>query len=518
MRCILVTKIVLLWTLLLTFSACSTAFDQAVQHYKVSGNDSLKIRAVQYLERYAKYHAGVNRYLVNGNGERVDTVDYSRFENGPDFKKYLEQNGYHFIKGEPVPDTDTLTAQYIINNVDLAFKAWQLPWASKLNFDEFCKYILPYRNIDEQLSDWRGRFYEKYLPMILDSVSQPDSVLMVADFIMRQLKRELGYSQVMRQFYIDYMTPQQTEQMHFLECKALAHYGTLVLRACGVASSTILTHWRFSQVSHACIWLPAVGGNSVSCRTSVYDEMQGMGLAKDTMASSRTWEYTYNINEEYYSLFKSGKVYKQLLIPVTRHDITNHFSITKSYKIELPDSLKNEPALYLMRFGNWDWYPIRYGLIEQDSAIFKNATIHQLYRLGRYDKRLNRVIAMGTPFTIDSNGTTFKFDSKGDTVTMEIAYYCSETDKRLMRKVATKVWSDNGWKELIVNAPQWSYNSSTGEYRPSTKVGNDTGFVPIFHLAPVRVAQWSFVFDYELERPVGYKIPSSPEDENCIAY
>lgn len=511
-------QIRLIITSLCCVIACSSPFDEAEKHYAQSGDDLLKIQAVQYLKEYAKYHAGVDRYLVNSSGERVDTVDYSRFENGPEFKTYLEENGYRFVADKPIPDTDTLTAQYIIDNVDLAFKVWQSPWASKLSFDEFCKYILPYRNIDEKLNDWRGRFYNKYYSMILDSVSQPDSVLMVADFLMKQLRRELGYSQVMRQFYIDYMAPEQTEQMHFLECKALAHYGTLVLRACGVASSTILTHWRFSDVSHASIWLPSVGGNSVSSRTSVYDEMQPMGLPKDTMASSRTWEYTFEVNEEYYKLFRNGDVYRGLLLPVTRNDITDHFSITCNYVIELPDSLQHEKALYLMRFSNWDWYPIRYGLISADTVLFEKASIHQLYRLGRFDEESNRVVAFGTPFTIDGNGTTFDFDSRGDTVTMELAYNCDSTDRRLVRTVATRVWSGEGWKELLVKAPQWSLNSATGEYRLSSNVGNDKGFVPVFHLAPITVPAWSFIFDSEHERPIGYKIPSSPDDYNYMDY
>lgn len=49
-----------------------------------------------------------------------------------------------------------MTADYLINNIDHAFKVWKhRPWNKTLGFDDFCELILPYRIGNEPLSDWR---------------------------------------------------------------------------------------------------------------------------------------------------------------------------------------------------------------------------------------------------------------------------------------------------------------------------------------------------------------------------
>ena len=58
-----------------------------------------------------------------------------------------------------VYDCHVIKAEYLIENIDLAFAAWQKrPWRHSLSFDEFCEWILPYRIGDEPLENWRKVF------------------------------------------------------------------------------------------------------------------------------------------------------------------------------------------------------------------------------------------------------------------------------------------------------------------------------------------------------------------------
>ena len=58
-----------------------------------------------------------------------------------------------------VYDCHAIKAEYLIENIDLAFAAWQKrPWRHSLSFDEFCEWILPYRIGDEPLENWRKVF------------------------------------------------------------------------------------------------------------------------------------------------------------------------------------------------------------------------------------------------------------------------------------------------------------------------------------------------------------------------
>lgn len=67
-------------------------------------------------------------------------------------------------------DAQVITAEYLIDNIDLAFEVWRkYPWNRNLPFDDFCELILPYRIADEPLSDWRKLYYEDY-GTLLDSL------------------------------------------------------------------------------------------------------------------------------------------------------------------------------------------------------------------------------------------------------------------------------------------------------------------------------------------------------------
>lgn len=63
-------------------------------------------------------------------------------------------------------DIHTIKVDFLINNIDRAFEAWQQePFAKQLNFDEFCEYILPYRTDNEPLEYWMDSITPHYNSM-----------------------------------------------------------------------------------------------------------------------------------------------------------------------------------------------------------------------------------------------------------------------------------------------------------------------------------------------------------------
>jgi len=56
------------------------------------------------------------------------------------------------------PDVQYITAQYLIDNIDLAFQqSGKSLKDGSLPCRNFCEYVLPYRLGNEPLSDWRGK-------------------------------------------------------------------------------------------------------------------------------------------------------------------------------------------------------------------------------------------------------------------------------------------------------------------------------------------------------------------------
>ena len=65
--------------------------------------------------------------------------------------------------GPKVYDAQVISADFLINHIDHVFRVWDSrPWARHYSFDEFCRYVLPYRLADERLEAWREAYYRKY--------------------------------------------------------------------------------------------------------------------------------------------------------------------------------------------------------------------------------------------------------------------------------------------------------------------------------------------------------------------
>ena len=88
-----------------------------------------------------------------------------------------------------VYDAKVITADYLIENIDLAFDVWKrYPWNRSLGFDDFCELILPYRIGDEPLSSWRKLYHDHYTA-ILDSAYRGNDVIEACKAVDKELKR-----------------------------------------------------------------------------------------------------------------------------------------------------------------------------------------------------------------------------------------------------------------------------------------------------------------------------------------
>ena len=69
-------------------------------------------------------------------------------------------------------DIQTVDSAYLCENIEWAFKVREeQPWSKNVSFEDFCRYILPYRVGDETLPVWREKYYREFNP-ILDSLRE----------------------------------------------------------------------------------------------------------------------------------------------------------------------------------------------------------------------------------------------------------------------------------------------------------------------------------------------------------
>lgn len=497
-----------------------TAFERVIKYYREHG-DTLKMHAAEYLRDNSYYHYGVARYWADSADIRVVLPPYDCFLTDTAMVDAIMNAGFHIIESSSEADRDLITDDFLINNINLAFDSWQRPWARDLSFADFCRYILPYRCADEELDSWRLYFKQKYEPTIQDSVSNPTSIREVATYLMHRLQSEVKYSPPMGRAYEGhFMSFTEMSQTHYLECRNLALYGTMALRACGIPCGLVSIYWRFNDVAHTSILIPATSINGKACRLSIYDDLQDIGEPKDSMASYRTWLYLYEADSSLLQLSQDSEIISAYWQPVTRHDITDQ--ISKTYNISLPisEEAKKHQHAFLCRFKNWHWIPIREGKTTEDSIYFNKVTIRQWYRLGIITG--DSLKTFGHTFTIipthfsNENNENYRlqyYDQSGDTVTYKLVYNCKPSEKRTNPVRSTYFWDTNDeWHEITQSTTLWGLNETTGEYRVFEESLRGT-YKPVFHLMKVRLPAWTTFFDDDMPRPVGFicKDPVSNE-------
>ncbi len=130
---------------------------KALHHYSAP-KDSLKKKAMLFLIN----NMDAKKRLTTDADKKIVPFYKEMYQSGLsntfDFKEKYDNR----LVLDPISaydlDANMITANELIENVDLAFEAYQFPWAKKVPFDDFCEFVLPHKIMDEPKSNWR-KFY-----------------------------------------------------------------------------------------------------------------------------------------------------------------------------------------------------------------------------------------------------------------------------------------------------------------------------------------------------------------------
>lgn len=166
-------------------------------------------------------------------------------------------------------DAAILRPEDLIRNIDGAFSTWETsPWHAEIDFDTFCRYILPFRVSDEPLSDWREALKKEYEPLIAGE---------------RDPKRAFGivYRHVIRNFLERTHQYPYTPDVMLLDrqkegiCAHRCIYLIAVLRALGIPASYDLVYFwaNYSQGGHS--WVAYVDNDGRTYTMNEPDSLPG---------------------------------------------------------------------------------------------------------------------------------------------------------------------------------------------------------------------------------------------------
>jgi len=287
------------------------------------------------------------------------------------FDEIKAKNG----KLKPVPytykDIDVITAQYLIDNVEFAFKAWKSPKTQRLSFADFCEYVLPYRVVNEPLQNWRET-YQKRFAWISDSakVKNMNGVLydVAAEFktwFINTWEIEKRTEPLPRLGSIQLLRRKKGN------CDDIADLEVFTLRSQGCCTS----------LEYIPFWATSTGGNHFFNRTldnflkPIPFDISSAGVKIDSFnrEPSKVMRITFSKQKSALAnKVASSAIPEGYMRTINYSDITNEYWKTSDISLQLFNTPRKPSVAFACVFNGMGWRPTWWGYVKGDSVTFTN--------------------------------------------------------------------------------------------------------------------------------------------------
>lgn len=398
--------------------------EKVLEYYK---NDSIKLEAARYLIRNMPFHFSRMEYFVSPEGERY-VPDIRNFTDNQAVKRHcdsLQEKGYT-IRKEIVYDIKALHSDYLIRNIDLAFQAWQKPWAKDISFEGFCRYILPYRAEVEPASDMRQELMEYYLPLI-DS-GKARNAFEACMIINKQFINDLKYKETGQPFY---PTVEETFRAGIGECDALCNFATMAMRAVGIPVVVQTTTWTKMDLAHS--WCAVLQDGEFYDFSPAYagpDEYRQKLMTVRYLKPAKVYR---NLFDADFKKSRTDDGYTTYLKSPLLKDVTAESGYpVLDLRIEADKEPSSaESLVYLCAYNYYEWKPVAIGIQTDAVCEFKDVVGNNIFIIaeGGKEQELRYITA---PFLVDSSGHIWKFiPDKNKLVTQELWIEKGKTPRNL---------------------------------------------------------------------------------------
>lgn len=348
-----------------------TELEKVIQHFK-DNKEVIKEEAAYYLignledQGYAIYR------LVDTAGKVVEfnVLDYVNYDSlllGWDAME-TEKGKLKFELDTLMRDYHTLSSDYLIKNIDLAFEAWENnPWSKNLSFDQFCEYVLPYRSSNEPVEEWRSYFMQE-LDWVKDSLKDKadpvEATCLVNDYIKSWFRFDPRY--------YEHPTDQGLKEMlkdKMGRCEDMTNLAIYAMRALGIpVMSDFTPYWANTGNNHA--WNAVLDKND-----SVIIFMGGESNPGEYRLGnklSKVYRKTFAIQEKSLAMkMEDWEKAPKYLSSKTIRDVTNEYVPVTQVKIELTKGIPDSTNFaYLCVFNTGEWCAIDYTRLFGNKASF----------------------------------------------------------------------------------------------------------------------------------------------------
>ncbi len=334
--------------------------------------DSLKIKAVHFLIANMDIHRSADYYWADSDGKQVV---YNEFDH-PDFDSSLA--AFEIIKKRTpgihprkniYKDIDSIKAEYLINNIEMAFRSWRSsPETKSIPFEDFCEYVLPYRISVEPMQSWRVIYTEKF-KWIGDSINAKTYENSLYDIALNAKEW----------FSNTYEVEKRKEPLprlgalHLLHrkkgaCEDIAAMEVFALRSQGLpATIDFVPYWATSSGGH--FFNSTFNRDKKPMTFDVLtSDMVNPTLKREPAKVLRT---TYSKQEGTLASFVNENDIPDGFLRTRNYiDVTSTYWKTKDLKCKLYPVNSKAPVAYVCVFNYSGWKPTWWGKINGDSVTF----------------------------------------------------------------------------------------------------------------------------------------------------
>lgn len=288
-------------------------------------------------------------------------------------KETIEKWGNAVRQNRYQHDIQCIKASFLIENIDMAFTVWKkYPWNRSLSFNDFCELILPYRIGDEELSDWRRLFYQKYSP-ILDTYQGSD-VVEACNILIAELEKEYLYYNA--DFSISHFGGSYLFENRLGACREGCDIGIYAMRACGIPVAT--DQYMYSpeyQNGHTWNVVRDTTGKFLPFWLTQYKASRDM--KDDGRKKGKVYRECFGLQKEIHKNITTDNNVPTLFRNRFVKDVTANY--TGGNEITIPISNEKEKYVYLGVFSPNGWIPLGIERSKDNKATFHNLESNIFY-------------------------------------------------------------------------------------------------------------------------------------------
>lgn len=380
-----------------------------LNHY---ADDPEKLAAARYLIENMPYHHSYAGDMSNKFYEEALMILHSDMspDECRDSIRKISENKYANMASNTIEDVKIIKADYLIKNIDYAFKEWkERPWARHLTFDEFCEWLLPYKMSENQtLDDWRDTLsyhFSDSLNRILPSDEKSNTAYGALDI----MRNEIVYKINPQLRWTDYgghsmLSAATMPYMATGSCYEYVLLGSLSFRSVGLpVTIDMVPLWGRNHEGHCWYVLLNDRGMESVARNDITTS-PGWGFYPYERFP-KVFRYTYSINRRVTD-YLDNSTYNYDFDPFLK-DVTSNYFNTADIKIPIFKDVRiAEKYAYIAMFSvtmKTSWQILDFGVIKHGKACFNNMGRNMQYIVLGYDGK--KVVPISDPFIVYKDGS-----------------------------------------------------------------------------------------------------------------